>query len=157
MLLPIVSFGQSKEAEDKFKSIESIVKESLEFISGTSDHAGDWEYYRSIFDANARFAILKQGKGEVQYLSFPLEDFVRRGKAVYNDGKMVERELHKTVNNWNGIAQVFQSYEVVIGDKKETGINSYELYNDGTRWWITSVVWTSDSNGTPLPKAYLGE
>jgi len=35
------------------------------------------------------------------------------------------------------------------------GINSIQLFNDGTRWWIVSVYWQAETPTLPLPPEYL--
>jgi hypothetical protein len=30
-------------------------------------------------------------------------------------------------------------------------VNSLALYNDGTRWWITSVLWDVERSGNAIP------
>ena len=35
------------------------------------------------------------------------------------------------------------------------GINSIQLYNDGTRWWVVSVYWEAEGPDNPLPAKYL--
>jgi hypothetical protein len=35
------------------------------------------------------------------------------------------------------------------------GINSIQLFNDGTRWWIITIYWQHESPDDPLPEKYL--
>jgi hypothetical protein len=35
------------------------------------------------------------------------------------------------------------------------GINSIQLMNDGSRWWIVSVFWDAERPDNPLPAEYL--
>jgi hypothetical protein len=39
--------------------------------------------------------------------------------------------------------------------RRSRGVNSIELYFDGTRWWIASVVWQSESPELPIPDSLL--
>ncbi|MEY2527575.1 MAG: hypothetical protein QOE73_2346, partial [Verrucomicrobiota bacterium] len=34
-------------------------------------------------------------------------------------------------------------------------INSIQLFNDGSRWWIVSIYWQQESGAAPIPKEYL--
>jgi hypothetical protein len=36
-----------------------------------------------------------------------------------------------------------------------SGINSFQLFNDGERWWILSIYWQHASATHPVPKEYL--
>ena len=35
------------------------------------------------------------------------------------------------------------------------GINSIQLYSDGARWWILTVLWQAESPTNSLPSEYL--
>ncbi len=36
------------------------------------------------------------------------------------------------------------------------GINSFQLWNDGNRWWVITIFWEGESPGNPIPAKYLG-
>jgi hypothetical protein len=31
------------------------------------------------------------------------------------------------------------------------GINSIQLFHDGTRWWVLGIAWDNERPGNPLP------
>ena len=35
------------------------------------------------------------------------------------------------------------------------GINSIQLFNDGSRWWVISVYWQAETPEAPIPAEYL--
>jgi hypothetical protein len=35
------------------------------------------------------------------------------------------------------------------------GINSFQLFNDGERWWVLSVYWQHETAEHPIPESYL--
>ena len=35
------------------------------------------------------------------------------------------------------------------------GINSFQLFNDGKRWWILSIYWQHESADHEIPQKYL--
>jgi hypothetical protein len=35
------------------------------------------------------------------------------------------------------------------------GINSFQLFFDGTRWWILTIYWQEETPEHPLPAEYL--
>jgi len=39
--------------------------------------------------------------------------------------------------------------------KPTGGINSIQLFNDGTRWWVVGVLWDNERPDKPIPAAYL--
>jgi hypothetical protein len=54
---------------------------------------------------------------------------------------------------------VFSTYESrhAADDAKpfQRGINSFQLVNDGKRWWIMTIMWQGETPDTPIPDAYL--
>lgn len=41
------------------------------------------------------------------------------------------------------------------GPVQGRGINSIQLYWDGSRWWITGWIFDSERPDNPIPQAYL--
>ena len=37
------------------------------------------------------------------------------------------------------------------------GINSIQLFYDGTRWWVLSVFWDNERPDQPIPEQYLSD
>lgn len=63
------------------------------------------------------------------------------------------------MDSYGNIAHVFSTYESfhALADKQpfERGINSFQLFNDGKRWWVITIYWQGETPENPLPKAYL--
>jgi hypothetical protein len=70
-----------------------------------------------------------------------------------------EKELHRVVRQYGNIAHVFSTYETTEGMganvRRSRGVNSLQLYFDGTRWWVASVTWQSEDAAHPLPPELL--
>ena len=69
-----------------------------------------------------------------------------------------ESELARRVEMYGSIAHVFSTYESrhAAGDKPfARGINSFQLLNDGKRWWVVTIYWQAETPENPLPKEYL--
>ena len=52
------------------------------------------------------------------------------------------------------MTQVLSSYEskrAPDGKPFERGVNSFQVLNDGKRWWIVSIFWDSERLDNPLP------
>ena len=68
----------------------------------------------------------------------------------------LEHETGKTINEFNGIANVFQSFYGKDSENEEArGINSYQLVYFGKRWWIVNLLWTLETDKIKIPKKYL--
>lgn len=134
------------------KTIEGTAGEVYKIITGERGENRNWEAFRQLFTPVAQISFLAHdstGKGFLR--TFTLEEFVRSGMKYYEKDGFVEYPLQTVINEYNGIATVFQSYHAEELDIEEEGVNSLQLVFDGSRWWITNVLWTSNSNGVELP------
>lgn len=140
------------------KSIDGIVKEVLRIVSGEKGKIRNWEAFRNLFLPTANFTVLNNNDSIPQPFEIvSLEEFIHLMKDEYYTRGFVEYEISKVVNEYNGIANVFQSFYVKDSENiEEKGINSYQLIYVNNRWWIVNMVWTGDSNGVKVPKKYLG-
>ena len=70
-----------------------------------------------------------------------------------------ERELARRTDQYGNIAHVFSTYESFhkATDKEPfaRGINSFQLLNDGKRWWVLTIYWQAETPDNPIPKEYL--
>lgn len=144
---------QTDKPVEAVESIDGIVNEVLNLITGKKNKVRDWEAFRNLFAADAQISVLNhQQDGKAVLSTYTLEEFVRIGKQFYEQDGFIEYEIKKIVQEYNGIANVFQSYYAKELTVEEKGINSYQLVFDGKRWWITNILWTSDRNGVELPQ-----
>jgi hypothetical protein len=153
--------GQNKMSADTnaVHSINGIVKEMLRLVSGEKGRLRNWEAFRNLFLPTAYFIVLNHNDSFPQPLdSVNLEGFIKLMHDQYYDDGYLEYEISKVVNEYNGIANVFQSfYGKDSENKEEKGINSYQLVYFTNRWWIANLVWTGDSNGVKVPNKYLSK
>ncbi len=151
--------AQEKSFKDSevVKSIDTIVKEVLNIVSGKKGKVRNWNAYRQLFLPTARFTILNQGDSISEpYRSLGLEEFISSFENSYRDKEFFEYETGKTVEEYNGLAQVFQSFHAKDSENLNVrGISSYQLIFYEDRWWIANMVWTVDSNGIRVPEKYL--
>ena len=70
-----------------------------------------------------------------------------------------EKEIGRTGEYYGSLAQVFSTYEkrmnLADDGKPIRGINSFQIYLKGGRWWIASVTWQDESARTPIPAKYF--
>ena len=142
-------------------SIDSIMKAVYDVISGDANQKRDWDRFRSLFHKDAK--LIPSGKNAqtgvtgARYLT--PEDYVTRSGPVLERDGFHERELSRKVDQYGNIAQVFSTY--VSFRKKDDkvpfmrGINSFQLLNDGKRWWVISIYWLAETPDNPIPAKYL--
>jgi hypothetical protein len=149
---------QSTEIPEAVKSIDGIVNEVLEIISAEKGEKRDLEAFRKLFHPDARLGVLNQGGNiPVPFETVSVEEFIELLKDPYYEEGFVEYELGKRVDEYNGIAQVFQSFYAKDSKGVEgKGVTSYQLVYYNERWWIANIIWT-ESNNTPIPEQYLDE
>lgn len=60
---------------------------------------------------------------------------------------------------FGSIMHVFSTYasrhEAKDPEPFERGINSFQLFFDGTRWWIVTIYWEAESAGIKIPAEFL--
>lgn len=70
-----------------------------------------------------------------------------------------EKEISRKTEKFGAIYHVWSTYESRNepgGPVIERGINSIELFNDGTRFWILGWFYDGERKDNPIPKEYLG-
>jgi hypothetical protein len=143
-------------------SRDAIMAATYDVISGTAGQKRDWNRFLSLFAPGARLvAVEKNHDGQLVARSLSPDDYIRLATPFFDKDGFFERESSRTVESWANIEQIFSTYESrhAAADPKpfERGINSFQLFNDGKRWWIITIYWQEESAETPLPKKYLGK
>lgn len=158
ILSSISLFAQEKIQADTnaVKSIDGIMKEVLRLTSTTKGVPQNLEALKNLFLPTAQFTVLMQDESDSQIETIGLDEFIKMLDDPYYHEGYLEYELGKVVEEYNGIAQVFQSYHGKDSENyEESGVSSYQLVYVENRWWIANVVWTGDSNGVKIPEKYL--
>ena len=142
-------------------SIDAIMKAVYEVISGDAGVKRDWDRFRTLFYRDAR--MIPTGKNPQTGVHgarvMTPEDYVTRSGPYLEQNGFHEREIARKVDQFGNIAQVFSSYESFHKKDDKTpfmrGINSFQLLNDGKRWWVVTIYWQQESPDTPIPAQYL--
>jgi hypothetical protein len=81
------------------------------------------------------------------------------GPILERDG-FFEREIGRVTEEYGLIAHAFSTYEsrrsASDPEPFTRGINSFQLMNDGERWWVVSVFWQGEGADFPIPEKYIG-
>ena len=146
--------------KDKVKTLDSTLENLYAVISGEKGEARDWDLFRYLFHPDAKLIPTRKqedGNFDARYMS--ADDYINSAGSYLVENGFFEKEIHRTENSFGSITQVFSTYESFRseGDEKPfaRGINSIQLLNDGTRWWIINIYWTSESAEYPIPVQYL--
>ena len=145
---------------DDVKSMDAILRAIYDVISGPAG-GRDWNRFRSVFLPQARFTQVGKGPdGSIFVISWNVDEFVRDAGEVFSKRPFYENAIVNRPESFGNMPQVFSSYESrnAPGEKPfERGINSIQLLNDGTRWWVVSIAWDSERPGNPLPAKFAGK
>lgn len=150
-----------KAKEDDVRSIDTILAATYDVISGPAGKKRDWDRFRSLFYPGAR--LIPTGKRpndtEVRARVLTPDDYVERSAPFLEKEGFFERGVSNNVEQFGNIAQVFSTYESrhTAGDAQpfQRGINSFQLVNDGKRWWIMTIMWQAETPESPIPQEYL--
>ena len=139
---------------EEVKSLDAIIRAAYAAISGPAG-SRDWDHFRSLFLPQARFTqVGKAPDGSRFVISWGVDEFVRDAGVVFSKDPFYENGIVNRPESYGNMAQVFSSYESRRAPKEtpfERGINSFQLLNDGSRWWIVSIFWDSERADNPLP------
>jgi hypothetical protein len=145
-------------AED-VSTIEGIVTASYETISGGVGVARQWGRDRTLFDPNSRSMAVSVNEktGAVTARGSTEQEFADESDASLVKDGFTERELKHIIKRFGNVATVLSSYEGAVASGKviTRDVNIFQLYFDGKRWWILSMVWDEERPGNPIPKELL--
>jgi hypothetical protein len=141
-------------------TMDSIIAAVYDVISGPAKSPRNWDRFRSLFVPGAR--LIPTGKaptGEVMARVRTPEEYIQRSGPLLEQNGFFEREISKRVERYANIAHIFSTYESRHAKDEEKpfarGINSFQLVNDGKRWWIVTIFWQGEDDKNPLPAEYL--
>jgi hypothetical protein len=149
---------------DDVSSIDAIIKASYAVISGLAGEKRDWERERSLFLPGARLipTATVPGRNDVDLapLILDVEAYIQRVEPLFADKGFYETEVARRTEQFGQIAHVWSTYE--SRHRKDDpepfmrGINSFQLFHEGSRWWIVNIYWQHESAEYPLPEKYEG-
>jgi hypothetical protein len=142
-------------------TMDSIIAAVYDVISGPAKTPRNWDRFRSLFVPGAR--LIPTGRnpnnGEVLARVRTPEEYIQRSAPLLEQNGFFEREISRRVERYANIAHIFSTYESKHAKDEEKpfarGINSFQLMNDGKRWWIVTIFWQGEDDKNPLPAEYL--
>jgi hypothetical protein len=152
------AFPAAKPAD--VASPDAILAALYEVISGPAGQARDWDRFRSLYLPGARLVPTgpkKEGAGFFARSMTP-DEYVLRATPFLEKEGFYEKEAARRVQRYGNIMQVFSTYESRHDPKDAPfarGINSFQLFFDGTRWWVVTVFWQAETAENPIPKEFL--
>jgi hypothetical protein len=148
---------------DNVSSIDGIIKAAYDVISGPAGRTRDWQRERALFFPGARLipTATVPGRNDVDLapLIFDVDGYIARVEPIFAKSGFYETEVARRTEQFGQIAHVWSTYESRHSrDDREPfmrGINSFQLFHDGSRWWIVNIYWQHESAAHPVPEKYL--
>ena len=147
------------------KSPEAILNAVYDVISGGKGQARDWNRMRSLFIPGARLipAITVPATAtepaHTDAVLLTIDDYIARSSGRMTANGFFEHSIHNEEEQFGNIVQIWSTYESRhnADDPKPfaRGINSFQLLNDGKRYWIVNIFWDAESPEHPIPPQYL--
>src|SRR5438552_18571398 len=151
------------------ESIEAIVAAAYDSISGPAGKKRDWKRERSLFISGARLIptakTVTNDQGQVSDSSnlapqiLDVDAYIARVEPYFATIGFYEKEIARRVEQFGQIAHVW-STNASRNDPNDAepfmrGINSIQLFNDGSRWWILSIYLSHENRQHAIPEKYF--
>lgn len=167
-LLPAVTLAQESstppapEADPAdVSSVDGIVSAAYDVLNGPIGEHRDWDRARTLFHPSALLAHSEWRPGGESAVLFPMshEDHINAVKDYTVQRGFYEEEIGRQVISYGTLTHVFSTYAYTTEDEtmEGRGINSFQLFYDGTRYWIMSVMWSQESPDHPIPDQFINQ
>jgi hypothetical protein len=141
-------------------SLDAIIAALYDVISGPAGQQRNWDRMRSLFIPGARLIPSTPAPdGKVTPRVLDVEGYIGRAGPNLEKNGFFEREISRKTDTFGSVTHAFSTYESrrTKEDAKPfaRGINSIQLVNDGTRWWVVTIFWDAERPNNPIPEKYL--
>jgi hypothetical protein len=135
------------------KSIDAILRAVYDVISGPAG-ARDWNRFHALCVPEARLTSTTKSAASSAPRLLTVDEYIQHAEKYFTTHAFYESAIVNRVQRFGNIAQVFSSYESRNAPNEKPfarGINSIQLFYDGSRWWVLSILWDEESPANPLP------
>jgi hypothetical protein len=154
--------GQGPEPDPAdVETLDGIMAAIYESISGPAGQERDWDRLRSLLAPGARFIPTGEGPDGVARLRMlTVDEYIElAGPGLVANG-FFETELGRVVERYGPVVHLMSAYDSRNAEDDPEpfarGVNSFQLLDDGERWWIVTIFWASETADRPIPERFLG-
>lgn len=141
------------------RTIGDIVRASYETITGPAGKPRQWRRDSTLYAPTATFTAADERNGKAQIATMTPEQYRRGNDSAFVARGIYESEIGRHIERFGNVAAV-RSISVVRrtpnGPIELRSVNYYNLYWDGTRWWIAGIVWDIERPSAPIPASWIG-
>ncbi len=143
------------------ESVDAIMAAVYDVISGGKDVERDWDRFRSLFLPDARLIPTQCGpQGNCRVINWTVDQYIEAAGPTLMVRGFFETETHRVEERFGNIAHIFSTYDSRFlpedPEPFQRGINSFQLMNDGKRWWVVNIFWQGAGPNVPIPAKYGG-
>ena len=140
-------------------SADALMRAFYAVVNVRPGQPRQWGRDRTLYSPWVRFVATSLGAdGQPRVTVWTHQELVNETEPLVQRG-FAEREIHRRTRVYGPIAHVDSTYETELagpeGPLRSRGVNSIEMMFDGQRWWITHVMWVSESPQAPIPAELL--
>jgi len=157
--LSIVHAQVTTKYKDNVSTLDGIMKAYYDVVTVKKGEKPSYERDSLLHWPGALVGSAGIGKnGKAVFHSMTLKRFHELSDPGLERDGFYEKEISRKVEQFGSIYHVWSTYESRNepgGPIIERGINSIELYNDGTRFWILAWFFDGERKDNPIPAEYL--
>jgi hypothetical protein len=155
-----IAFAQQKTAfGDDVGTLDGIIKAYYEVVSVKVGEKISFQRDSLLHTPTALIGLPSTGRdGKFKMNLMSLKEYHRLADPGLEKEGFYEKEISRKVESFGAIYHVWSTYESrkeITAPVMERGINSIELFYDGTRFWITSWSFDNETEKNKIPTEYL--
>ncbi len=138
-------------------TLDGILHAFYDVISGPRGQPRDWARDSTLYLPGVRF-IIGGRSADGTWRARIVDHHTYAVQSAGLENGFFEEEIHRVTRTFGPMVHVFSTYAwrtAADGPTGGRGINSIELFNDGTRWWIASAMWVGEDADNPIPAEFL--
>ena len=133
-----------------------LVETVYALISGPAGAPRDWARWRSLYLPDARMLrTVVDPRGRPRAMRFGLDEYIADVAPRFATSGFHEVQVGWHAERFGAVMSARSVYEArrdpADRELLKRGVNFIHLYDDGTRWWIASVVWDDARPGVAEP------
>lgn len=142
------------------ESIDAIMAAVYDVISGPAGQRRNWDRFRSLMAPNARLVPTGRGaEGQGVLRNWSVEEYITRGGPSLERDGFYERELGRKMERYGNVVHLMSAYDSrrtpTDAQPFQRGVNSFQLWFSGTRWYVVSIFWEPETAANPIPAELL--
>jgi hypothetical protein len=142
------------------ESVDAIMAAVYDVISGPAGQKRDWDRFRSLMAPGARLVPTgRRPDGTGVLRNWSVEEYVTAAAPQLESGGFFEREIGRKMERYGNVVHLMSAYDSkrTLADPApfQRGVNSFQLWFDGKRWYVVSIFWEPETPERPIPAELL--